>query len=367
MSWTQALGRPDRWDDPDGHGTHVCGSVLGSGVASTGLYKGVAYQARLVLQSALGEYGGVFTPPDMNDLFRAAFTNGARIHSNSWGSDKQGEYTLDCRNVDQFVWEHGTMLVLFAAGNQGVDYNEDGIVDPDGIGSPAAAKNCLTVGAAESVRATNVTWGGKHPYDYPAEPIFSDLMTGPAGAPQGMAAFSSRGPCDDGRIKPDIVAPGTFIVSARSRAHTNDVDVAPGNTNYMFASGTSMAAPLTAGAAALARQWLTSVAGIQEPSAALLKALLISGARNMAPGQYGTGAAQEIPACPPQPGAGLGPCESREYRHNTSRRVHGSVRHLRPWHRPDEPIRVPRRIPHDEPLCPHHGVLGLLRHPGRSL
>jgi hypothetical protein len=62
--------------------------------------------------------------------------------------------------------------------------------------------------------------------------------------------------------------------------------------------GTSMATPLTSGAAALARQWLTTTGGIADPSAALLKALLINGARDMTPGQYGTGAYQEITARP---------------------------------------------------------------------
>jgi hypothetical protein len=243
VAWTQNVGRPDRWDDPEGHGTHVAGSILGSGAASTGLYRGVAYEARLIMQSALGPYGGVNVPPDLNDLFRAAFTNGARIHSNSWGAHEEESYTLECRNLDLFVWEHPSMLILFAAGNEGVDVNEDGVVDLDGIGSPAAAKNCLTVGAAESLRSTNITYGARHPYDYPAEPIFSDLIAGPGSAPQGMAAFSSRGPCDDGRIKPDLVAPGTYIISARSTRNPDTVDKPLGNTNYMFASGTSMATP----------------------------------------------------------------------------------------------------------------------------
>jgi hypothetical protein len=122
-----------------------------------------------------------------------------------------------------------------------------------------------------------------------------------------MAAFSSRGPCDDGRIKPDIVAPGTFVISTRSRATTNTGwGTVSGNTNYLYMGGTSMATPLTAGAAGLARQWVTTTGGITNPSAALLKALLINGSRNMAPGQYGTGSTQEIPANRPNNVQGYG-------------------------------------------------------------
>lgn len=306
VRWTQAVGRPNLWNDPTGHGTHVIGSVLGSGAASTGLYRGVAYDAELVLQSALGIYGGVSTPADLGELFKAAFTNDAKIHSNSWGAKKDGEYTLDARNLDKFVWQHNDMLILIAAGNHGVDANTDGVVDGNAISSPATAKNGLAVGAAESLRPTNITWGARSPFSFSAEPIFSDVIAGPAESPQGMAAFSSRGPCDDGRIKPDIVAPGTYILSTRSRAATGSVVTASGNTNYWYASGTSMATPLTAGAAGLARAWLQDHAGLAHPSAAMLKALLINGARNMAPGQYGTGAAQEIAGVRPGPVQGWG-------------------------------------------------------------
>ncbi len=306
LVWAQALGRTGDWSDPDSHGTHVAGSVLGSGSMSTGKYKGVAYEAKLVFQSVLdsgGDLGGL--PSDLNVLFRAAFTNGARIHSDSWGASVYGEYNTDSRNLDMFVWSNKTMLVLMAASNDGIDSNSDGVVDPDSIGAPGTAKNCLTVGAAENYRVINSTWGDSWPSDYPADPINSDRLSEPD-TPQGMAAFSSRGPTDDGRIKPDIVAPGTFIVSTRSRASADDGwGVAP-NTNYLYMGGTSMATPLTAGAAGLARQWLAEERDMANPSAALLKALLINGARNMAPGQYGTGAYLEIPYARPNNVQGFG-------------------------------------------------------------
>jgi serine protease AprX len=58
-----------------------------------------------------------------------------------------------------FVWDNKTMLILMAAGNEGIDANSDGVVDADSMSSPGTAKNCLTVGAAENYRAISSTWG----------------------------------------------------------------------------------------------------------------------------------------------------------------------------------------------------------------
>lgn len=300
------------WGDTDAHGTHVSGSVLGSGLLSTGRFKGVSYEARLIIQGTQADLSGL--PASLAALFTQAFTNGARIHSDSWGYDDHGYYNTDSRAVDQFVWSNRTMLIVIAAGNSGADTNVvDGVVDPMSVASPATAKNCLTVGAAENFRtsggySTLYRWGTAWPSDYPANPISIDYLSRPyTNNLQGLAAFSSRGPCNDGRIKPDIVAPGTDIISTRSRAATGTGwGTDTGNTNYLFEGGTSMATPLTAGAAGLARQWVITTGGITNPSAALLKALLLSGARNLAPGQYGTGAQQEIPNVRPNNAAGWG-------------------------------------------------------------
>ncbi len=302
-----ALGRPGDWSDTEGHGTHTAGSILGDGSASTGRFSGIARGAQLVHQSVMDSGGGLGgLPAYLGDLFLQAYTNGARIHSDSWGSSVYGLYDADAAAVDEFMWDHPDMLVVFSAGNDGSDGNANGVVDLDSIGAPATAKNLLTVGAAENDRAAGsggysaLTWGAAWPSDYSANPVRDDFISQSAdGVYQGMAAFSSRGPTDDGRVKPDIVAPGTDVISCRSRAPGAGVGWgAHPNPGYAFSGGTSMSTPLMAGAAALVRQYLMERRGLTNPSAALMKAVLLNGARSLTPGQYGTGSTREVPGAP---------------------------------------------------------------------
>ncbi len=288
------------WSDPNGHGTHTCGSVLGNGSASGGQFRGCAYEAQLVMQSVMDASGSLSgLPSDLNVLFYQTYTNGARIHSDSWGSATDGAYDTSARQADQFMWNYKDMLLVFAAGNEGIDSTGNGTIDPYSVDSPGTAKNVLTVGAAETQRTSggysSYTWYDAWPADYPANPIKSDYISRPYdGVHQGIAAFSSRGPCSDSRVKPDIVAPGTDIISCRSRAVGAGTGWGVYNSFYVYMGGTSMATPLTAGAAGLARQYLIERRGIANPSAALLKALLVNGARSLSPGQYGTGPTREI-------------------------------------------------------------------------
>ena len=291
-----ALGRPGLKDDPDGHGTHVAGSVLGDGLSSSeGAIRGTAPKAKLVLQSVLDANDGLGgLPDDLNDLFRTPYvTDSARIHTNSWGSvGNFGVYDQQAFEVDQFVHEHRDMLICFAAGNEGVDANANGQIDPGSVTPPGTAKNCLTVGACENNRATKtMTYGQGWPSDFPADPIKSDRV---ANNPEGMVAFSSRGPIRDGRIKPDVVAPGTFILSTRSRATQSRGWGLSSDPLYMFEGGTSMATPLVAGCVANVRAFLRTSHAIAKPSAALLKALIINGARDLT-GQYVPSEAGDIP------------------------------------------------------------------------
>jgi len=335
---THVLSAGANWDDNHGHGTHVAGSIAGAGVQSgaitvthqySGTFAGMAPEASLVVQAfevdpGSGEIIGL--DPDYYQLFNQVYAEGARLHSDSWGdvtgpiTDTEaayGGYPYGAQRTDQFIWEHPDMTIFFAAGNAGKDGTPeplfgfcpdgDGVVDPDSLLYPATAKNVISVGASES----NRTSGGVADYIwlilsfcFATDPIVTDLVSNNE---NGMAAFSSRGPADDGRVKPDLVAPGVNIVSNRSHAPGAGALWGQHETNpdYVYSGGTSMATPLTAGLGALAREWLAG-RGLPNPSAAAVKALLLNTTRNMAPGQYGTGPAQEIPLTRPNHVAGWG-------------------------------------------------------------
>ncbi|HID73754.1 MAG TPA: hypothetical protein EYP43_01750, partial [Thermoplasmata archaeon] len=200
------------------------------------------------------------------------------------------DYTSDSADLDGFVRDNDLMLVVLAAGNDGIDDDGDGEIDPGSIISPANAKNGIAVGASESLRSgggyANLSYGDVWPSDYPAEPIRSDLTSNDTG---GMAAFSSRGYTTDGRLKPDIVAPGTNIISTRSSVGTDSL-WGIYDARYLYSGGTSMATPIVSGAAAILRQYLR-IQGT-EPTASLMKAILIVTADDM-DGQYASGGAAE--------------------------------------------------------------------------
>ncbi|MCI0550486.1 MAG: S8 family serine peptidase [Anaerolineae bacterium] len=328
-------------DVDSGHGTHTSGSVL-SGGDPGGLGQGVAPAARLVFQSTenwatittfcqiFGGYppNGYFLtglPSNLGTMYQQAYDAGARIHSNSWGAALAGDYTVDSANTDSFVWTNRDMVITFSAGNSGTDANSNGVVDNDSIGSPATAKNVITVGASENARTDNWpcdtgltytshdayqsgqtcssmggnqvnflgTWGSRYPSSFPANPLFSDVT---AGNSSQMASWSSRGPTDDTRIKPDVVAPGTWILSAFSSlyqegygdpvnpqngVHQWDGWGMPINVEYKYMGGTSMSNPLAAGGVTVVRDYYNKAYSLNA-SAALVKATVINSAVDMA-------------------------------------------------------------------------------------
>ncbi|KAH7153629.1 subtilisin-like protease [Dactylonectria macrodidyma] len=299
-------------DDLDGHGTHVCGSVLGRGQhSSEGSIEGTAPDASLIVQSMFVRFdwssrsilGGY--PPDLGQLFDQGYQAGARIHTNSWGTplpatNIQRPYDHSAESIDKYIWDHQDMTVLFAAGNDGQDSNLDGKVNDRSLGAEASAKNCITVGASENLRPTLLSGKNGDPYTYGAfwpnkfskNPLKDDHQ---ADNPEGLAAFSSRGPSAENRLKPDVVAPGTAILSARSRKKKFlsgiDRTGVSDDSRYLYLSGTSMATPLVAGCCAAVRECLLKngytdeTNGITNPTASLIKALIINGATPVK-GQY---------------------------------------------------------------------------------
>ena len=286
-------------DDGHSHGTHTTGSIAGSGARSNGKIKGMAPNASIFFQAIMSDSGGLVIPANTSLLFQQAYENGSRIHSNSWGASYAGAYTSRSQDVDWFLFNYPDMIILYSAGNSGVDWSpEDGRIDRDNIGAPASAKNCITVGASENNRSSGgyqFNWGlwngwrytssgWSYESRYPLDPVYSDYISDNE---DGLAAFSSRGPTDDGRIKPDVVAPGTNILSCRSSVSGAGTGWGVYDSYYVYMGGTSMSTPITAGAAVLVRQFYNQTLGLDSPSGALLKATLINGAVDMTPGQYG--------------------------------------------------------------------------------
>lgn len=295
--------RGDDGADPDGHGTAVAGCV------SSAKYPGVAASpsARPAIIAYAGGYG-MSCPPlplSLYALLDKAYARGARVFlsgSVPEGRESLGAYGIYASQRDAFVWKHPDMMVVEPAGNEGTDADKDGIVDSGSLLGGAAAKNVLSVGGCESPAPVSESEAALSyaelesifPGVFPSQPLRDDSS---ADAEAGMAAFSSRGPTRDDRIKPDLVAPATDIPTISSGGTETAAGLlasqAPG---IVRAYGTSMAAAQAAANLAGMRLPL-SVAQTVDPSAALLKAFAVNGAVDLSPGQYGE-EDMEVPRAP---------------------------------------------------------------------
>ncbi len=271
--------------DESSHGSHTSGSVDGDqppfGVPNG--HDGMAPGAMHVHQNIGTPTAGLTIPTDLYDLFRQAYRprdpadvletstdignpddystdylplEDARTHNNSWGSGIAGVVPPPDAGlpVDQFVWDHEDMAIVFSAGNDGPGAGT--------LGSPALAKNDITSGASANGRQ-------------------------PMASIDSMAQFSSHGPSTDGRFGPDLATPGQIVVSVKGGTEHG----------YHVAQGTSMSAPVLTGLSTLVRQYFydgyaaaggdgfadgtAGPAGQHNPSAALVKAAMANGAERM--------------------------------------------------------------------------------------
>ena len=248
------IGDGSTADKHSGHGTHVSCTVLGDGFR--GGYGGVAQAAELYFQAMENDNTGNFQSPSLNNLLNTAYNAGARTHTNSWGSSaasQQSKYNSETEDVDSRAnhydrYYNGVegLTILFAAGNDGPGSST--------VSPPATAKNVIAV--------------GNHKNRY-------------SGSPDVMMGGSSRGPTEDGRIKPDLVAPGGYVRSCRAQEATDTSGSTWSNTYYLEYTGTSMATPNAAGAAVMIREYLIEIAQRPSPQGALVKALMVLGAQDM--------------------------------------------------------------------------------------
>lgn len=291
--------RGDNGADASGHGTAMAGVLTGAGEAA------VSSPGIDLIAYATGY--GLGCPPQPLSLYSVLDDAGRRgagiilCGSVPEGRESLGAYGIYASQRDAFVWYNPAAALVEAAGNEGTDSDADGRTDPGSLLGGATAKNVLSVGGCEN---TSVPQPPSLPLAYsqleelfpgrfPAAPLRDDLS---AGAPAGMAAFSSRGPTRDGRIKPDLVAAATAVSTLAAGGDPAPGILPSGTEGYVQAYGTSMAAATVASALAAMR---SPLAGVQEaePSAALLKAFVVNGAKDLAPGQYGEQAG-EIPPAP---------------------------------------------------------------------
>jgi len=270
--------------DPSGHGTLNASIVGGFNNRSGSAFVdplgfqyglGVAPFVRIGASKLFADDGS-FGNVVLGGFVLSAYQQGARISSNSWGACEANGfcnlYTDDSTIVDGLVRDCDPinfgdqgMTLVFAAGN-------DGDISDQTISTPGTSKNVITVGASENYR--------------PGDSDGCGVGGSSADNAVDIVLFSSGGRVQDGRAKPDLVAPGTHMQGAASQdklfaaAPTQALGVCnryfpAGQTLYTWSSGTSHSTPVVSGAAALAFQFLKGTLGT-EPSPALVKAFLLN-------------------------------------------------------------------------------------------
>jgi hypothetical protein len=254
------------------HGTHVAGTLLGSGAGDANALGMAPGAWGIFAHSSAGDT--ITEQVDAVDDHQIVIANHSWGYGVGWPDDGDNEAGFGAYDGNAALYDavvHGKGLIIVkSSGNDSNDCdpddstNCDGFLGGDGnrydtIGQVGNAKNVITVGAVGNTAA-------------------DPLITG----------FSSNGPSDDGRIKPDLVAKGDSLWST-----------CPGST-YCSKGGTSMAAPTTSGGTALLTQTYRLNFDGHTPSPDIVKALLVNTARDLGrPGPdyvYGHGLLDALPA-----------------------------------------------------------------------
>lgn len=223
--------------DDNGHGTHVAGTIAGSGAKSGGKYVGVAPEASLYIAKVLRANGSGATSGVMAGIEWAVLEQKVQIINLSLGSAGPCDGTDALSTLcDEAVRQAGVVMCV-AAGNEGPDEKT--------VGSPGCARFVITVGAITD----------------------NDQM----------ARFSSRGPTADGRIKPDVVFPGVGIIAPQAVGTRLGTVIEDG---YVASDGTSMATPHASGVAALMLQANPSLTAEQVKTQMLAAAVSIGAQPN---------------------------------------------------------------------------------------